>query len=386
MTNDVQKNIEFSKKWLSNYVYPLWGDKGVDKLHGGFVESLSFQGEPLPLPRRAMVQCRQIYSFATGARLGSCPPPWAEHHVILGTKYLVDKFSLPHGGFRYSIEVDGRPKNDNPDLYTQAFALFGLAQEFAVTRDPKTKHRALELLDYLQRERSVPGGGYTELDESGNKSYKSNPHMHLFEGAIAWMQVDRNEARWQNLGAELIELCTQKFIDRETGVIGEYFDSSWKHLKENGRFIFEPGHQYEWAWLMSLYQELTAKDLQDTRHRLFHLAEKYGTSPQRKVAYDEVWSDWSPKKTSSRFWPQCERIKAACRLGAEVIADQAAYATAADEALETLFKFFATPIQGMWFDQLSEMDTFSGDSSKSSSLYHIVNALEEYIVYRPKMH
>ena len=385
MTNEVQKNIDYAKKWLSHNVYPLWGDIGVDKVNGGFVESLSFSGEALPLPRRAMVQCRQIYSFLTGARLGSCPPNWAHQHVILGTKYLVDKFSLPSGAFRYSIEINGTPKNDTPDLYTQAFALFGLAQEYSITKDPKTKDRAIQLLDYLRRERTVPGGGFTELDDQGNKSYKSNPHMHMFESAIAWIQIDP-DPRWKDLGRELITLCLEKFIDQKTGVIGEYFDSSWNHKFENGRFIFEPGHQYEWSWLMSLYEDLSGQDLKDIRHRIFNLAEKYGTSPQRKIAFDEVWSDWTPKKISSRFWPQCERIKAAVRLGNEVVKEsQGSYAKAADDALETLFKFFTTPTPGMWHDQLSETDTFSGDSSKSSSLYHIVNAIEEYIILRPKM-
>lgn len=385
MTTQVQKNIEFSKKWLSHYVYPLWGDRGVDKINGGFVESLSFDGEPLPLDRRAMVQARQIYSFLTGARLGSCPPNWAHQHVILGTKYLVDKFSLPSGAFRYSVQIDGTPKNDTPDLYTQAFALFGLAQEFSITKDPKTKERALALLKYLKRDRTVPGGGYTELDDQGNKFYRSNPHMHLFESAIAWMQIDP-DPRWTELGNELINLCLEKFIDPKTGVIGEYFDASWHHKIESGRFVFEPGHQYEWAWLMSLFEDLTKKDLKDIRHRIFNLAEKFGTSPQRKVAFDEVWSDWTPKKTSSRFWPQCERIKAAVRLGSEVTKDaQGPYAKAADDALETLFRFFGTPVAGMWYDQLSENDAFSGDFSKSSSLYHIVNALEEYIILRPKI-
>jgi mannose-6-phosphate isomerase len=241
-------------------------------------------------------------------------------------------------------------------------------------------------VNYLRRERAVPAGGFTELDDGGQKLYKSNPHMHMFESAIAWMQIDPSEKVWRDLGAELINLCLTKFIDPATGVIGEYFDASWNPLKENGRFIWEPGHQYEWSWLMSLYEELTKKDLKDLRHKIFNLAEKHGTSPQRKVAFDEMWSDWTTKKISSRFWPQCERIKAAVRLGNEVNPEvQGSYAKAADDALETLFKFFETPKQGMWWDQLSETDTFSGTSSKSSSLYHIVNALEEYIHLRPKM-
>lgn len=210
--------------------------------------------------------------------------------------------------------------------------------------------------------------------------------MHMFEAAIAWMQVDKQDADWKALGHELVELCLNKFIDPQTQVLGEYFDENWNHLRENGRFIYEPGHQYEWAWLLSLYQDLTNRDVKAVRHQLFKLSEKYGTSETRKVVYDEMWSDYTPKKVTSRFWPQGERIKAAARLGTEVPAsERASYAKGADEALETLFKFLETPKKGMWFDMLSEQDTFDGNMSKASSLYHIINAMEEYVNYRPQL-
>ncbi|WP_374078077.1 AGE family epimerase/isomerase [Bdellovibrio bacteriovorus] len=377
--------IEKSKKWLTQDVYPLWSEKGIDKKQGGFVESLTFSGEPMDVPRRAMVQARQIYSFLTGAKLGCISKDKAYAAVTQGTKYMVEKFSAPSGAFIYSINPDGTPKSKNPDLYTQAFALFGLAQNYAVNPNKETKDRAKALVQYLQRERKVKGGGYTELDEKGNVSYKSNPHMHLFESAIAWMAIDADQ-EWKDLGQELVTLALTKFIDKSTGVLGEYFDENWNHLRENGKFIYEPGHQYEWAWLMFLYQDLTGQDLKSVRHQLFSLADKYGTSPSRKVAFDEMWSDFTPKTQSSRFWPQCERIKAAVRLGTEVSKEQQLlYAKAADDALETLFKFFETPMQGLWYDMLSEKDEFNGNSSKSSSLYHIVNAMEEYINLRGKL-
>ncbi|MEK2644434.1 AGE family epimerase/isomerase [Bdellovibrio sp. BCCA] len=378
--------IEKSKKWLTEDVYPLWSSKGIDTKQGGFVESLTFEGEPMDVPRRAMVQARQIYSFLTGANLECVSKEVAAAAVRQGTRYMIEKFSSPSGAFIYSVNPDGTPKSKNPDLYTQAFALFGLAQAYAIEPNKEIKDRAKALFHYLQKDRKVAGGGYTEIDEKNGVSYKSNPHMHLFESAIAWMTVDRNDQDWKDLGHELVTLATTKFIDKSSGVLGEYFDENWNHLRENGKFIYEPGHQYEWAWLMFLYEGLTGQNLKSIRHQLFSLAEKHGTSPTRKIAFDEMWSDYTPKTQSSRFWPQCERIKAAVRLGTEVSKEeQPQYAKAADEALETLFKFFGTPKKGLWYDMLSEKDEFNGNTAKASSLYHIVNAMEEYVNLRGKL-
>lgn len=385
MAHQYQANIETFKDWLRNDVFPLWSTKGIDRDSGGFVESLSFDGKPMDVPRRAMVQSRQIYSFLTGAKMDCCRTDLAFEAIHRGTAYMIDKFSLPSGAFSYSVNPDGSPKVLNPDLYTQAFALFGLAQAYSVEARPAYKERAKKLLKYLRTERAVPGGGFTELDEKGNVSFKSNPHMHMFESAVAWMQVDRNDQDWKELGKELIDLALNKFIDPQSQVLGEYFDSNWNHLRENGRFIYEPGHQYEWAWLMSLYEDLTGKDLKSVRHQLFLLAEKHGVSKTRKVVFDEMWSDYTPKTQTSRFWPQCERIKAACRLGTEVSSGREQYAQAADDALNTLTKFFKTPLEGTWYDMASESDTFNGTSAKASSLYHIINAMEEYANLRGKL-
>ncbi|WP_413585771.1 AGE family epimerase/isomerase [Bdellovibrio sp. HCB274] len=376
------QRIEFSKNWLTNDVFPLWSGKGIDRKNGGFEENLTFEGEPMDMPRRAMVQSRQIYSFLTGLRMNTVSKDVATFAVNQGVRYMIDKFQQPSGAFIYSVLPDGTPKSMNPDLYTQAFALFGLAQAYQMDPKPEYKTRAKDLVKYLYRERSVKAGGFTELDEKGNISYKSNPHMHMFESAIAWMQIDKDQ-EWWKLGDELATLALTKFIDSQTGILGEYFDENWNPLRENGKFVYEPGHQFEWSWLFSLYQDLTGKDCKAVRHKLFLSADKHGTDPVRKIAFDEMWSDFTPKLTSSRFWPQGERIKAAVRLATEVPAsDQAVYHKAADDAMDTLFKFLATPKKGMWYDQLSAQDTFSGNFSKSSSLYHIINALEEYVNLR----
>ena len=50
---------------------------------------------------------------------------------------------------------------------------------------------------------------------NGQIVYRSNPHMHLFEAALAWMAVDR-DPEWRSLADELCVLATTKFIDEET--------------------------------------------------------------------------------------------------------------------------------------------------------------------------
>lgn len=385
MAKKFEELLNKSKVWLSQDVFPLWGQVGIDRTNGGFFESLSFDGQAQQIPRRAMVQARQAYSFLTAAKLECTSKAFAEKTALDGIHYMIENFSQPSGAFIHSINPDGSLKNQTPDLYTQAFALFGLAQAYSINKSADFKSKAKSLTNYLKRERRVPGGGYTELNDKGEALYHSNPHMHLFEAAISWMLIDE-DPEWKDLGQELATLCLNKFINPTSHVLGEYFDENWNHQLIDERFIYEPGHQYEWAWLLSLYEDLTGTDTKKVRHRLFQLAEQHGTSRAHRIVYDEMWSNYQPKKTSSRFWPQCERIKAAVRLGQEVPAsEKGSYAFAADEAMETLFNFFETPHKGMWFDVLSEGHTFSGTSAKASSLYHIINAMEEYILLRPKL-
>jgi mannose/cellobiose epimerase-like protein (N-acyl-D-glucosamine 2-epimerase family) len=107
------------------------------------------------------------------------------------------------------------------------------------------------------------------------------------------------------------------------------------------------------------------------------LAEKFGvTNPSRALAFDEIWSDGRVHKRSSRFWPQCERIKAAVVLGEGKIADI---------AMQALIENFLMLKEGLWKDTLLESGEYGDQPVKASSLYHIINAISEYAEHRPKI-
>lgn len=364
--------MQSAEIWLTRHALTLWLAKGIDEKKGGFVESLTLQGEPMDAPRRAMVQARQIFSFRIAFDDGFCAPLPAKQAVATGAEFLLSKYSQPNGAFIHSVDVEGKPLNTSLDLYTQAFALFGMANAFAVTKDQKLVQRSLALVEYLKRERRVLGGGFTEFD-SGKIVYRSNPHMHLFEAAIYWAEVHQ-DTTWLKLAEEVLDLCQAKFQDPVTGFIGEYFNDRWQRTVENGKFIFEPGHQFEWSWLMSRYEKISGKSVKQERTRLFDNAEKHGLTKAGMVI-DEVWSDLTPKLQSSRFWPQCERIKAAAAMSKE----DSSYAAAAEQGMQALFRFFDLPLQGLWYDTLESSGEFRVQPAKASSLYHIIGAISEYL-------
>lgn len=356
-----------AKRWLKEDVFPLWLARGVDWKNGGFFECLSLDGEPMPDPRRAMVQARQIYSCRTGIDLGVCDAGQAAHAIEGAIQELMARYSLPNGAFAHAVDEHGAVQNSTPDLYTQAFALFGMANAYALLRDPKIKARALGLYRYLHSDRRAPAGGFTE-QKGGPVLFQSNPHMHLFEAAICWMELD-DDNTWKSLAQEVLSLCLEKFIDKGTGALCEHFTSAWEPQLEGNRFLFEPGHHCEWAWLIKKYECLSGEDFGDVAANLFALSEVHGRCPQRKALIDEVWSDFTPKSESARFWPQCERIKAAVRLDA---------VASADEGMKGLWHYFATPTKGLWFDTWQHSGLFKHQPAKASSLYHIISAIAEY--------
>lgn len=368
---------EQAVRWLTQDALPLWSTKGFDSTTGSFEECLSREGQALPAPRRAMVQARQIYSFCEAARLHLLEPATARELVDPAARFLVDRYSTPSGAFIHSVDSHGRPLQTQPDLYAQAFAIFGLANAFGLSGATFLKERARQCLMYLNSERRAAAGGYTELVD-GRIAFQANPHMHLLEAALAWLRVDDDpDEEWLDLAKQMLDLCLSKFIDPVSGALCEHFDDpDWIPRREHGSFFFEPGHHYEWAWLMVHLEEVAGVGSGSSPRALFELAEACGVNAESGLTLDEVWSDLCPKRRSSRFWPQSERVKAALALGRADIADR---------ALRALFHFLNVPATGLWEDTVDETGAFVPQPVKASSLYHIISAISEYVSKRPAL-
>ena len=124
-----QQQKEMAVNWLKQNVFTLWMKKGIDSANSAFVENISFDGQPMTSPRRALVQCRQIYSFVEALRLEILDLDTVSAIVENAVGSLVKNYSSPSGAYIHSVDVQGKPQNQDLDLYTQAFVLFGLARQ-----------------------------------------------------------------------------------------------------------------------------------------------------------------------------------------------------------------------------------------------------------------
>lgn len=365
--------------WLSGRALPLWSERGIDRRLGGFHEAIGLDGTPVGGIRRARVQPRQVYVYLKAGDIG-WNGPWQEA-VDQGLAYFDRVFLRQDGTYGAIAAEDGTLMDESFDLYNQAFAIFAFANAAMVYPHRATEFaaKADALLQILKERMAHPLGGFEESD-TRILPLRSNPHMHLFEAALAWEAVPGIAGtHWSDLADEIAELCMTRFIDRKTGVLREFFDGDWQvYPGILGRRV-EPGHQFEWAWLLVRWGRLRhRRDALSKARRLFDIGTEHGLCPRRRVAIMAIDDDFAVDDPIARLWPQTEWLKSALVL-AELSAgiEREYYVTAAEQAGDALRQFLATDREGLWRDKMHADGTFVEEPSPASSLYHIVCAITD---------
>jgi mannose-6-phosphate isomerase len=369
--DQLKREHELLRHWLLHDAYPLWATHGYDVRRGGFEESLTASGPAAQEPRRARVQVRQIYCFARAAGFG-WQPAQARELVTGGLQYFLDRYRRPDGLFRTLIAADGSVLDERAFLYDQAFVLLALAEsEKLLQSGAELLQAASELRSALYRYLKRSGAGFSSaLPEA--LPLLSNPHMHLLEAALDWTSVDP-DAAWQALADEIVALALARFIDPASGALRESFDEHWAPLPGTAGRIVEPGHQFEWAWLLLCWGSRRAGEADAVAATLVQIGETHGV--RDGVAVNALLDDFSVHDAEARLWPQTERLKAAARMA--VTTRDARYWSMATQAAQGLRRYLATDTPGLWFDRLKPDGQFVRQSAPASSFYHIVCAIGE---------
>jgi mannose/cellobiose epimerase-like protein (N-acyl-D-glucosamine 2-epimerase family) len=364
--SDAASEAAALKRWLFDIALPLWWEYGADRIQGGFHEAISLDGKPLPRPHRARVIARQAFSYCEAGRLGWLGP-WreAQRHAL---DYFREHFIAADATVVSVVDLGGEVSDPSFDLYNQAFALLAYASGHRTFGEADGWRRhAVALRTTLEQSYAHPLGGFVE-DLAGGLPQRSNPHMHLLEAALAWIAID-DDPGWRRMADAIATLCLENFIDPAGGALGEFFAADWSPAPGVEGRIREPGHHYEWAFLLDRWVRLTARKPPEAAPRLIAFADSHGLDPRRGVAVNAVLADGGIHDPVARLWAQAERIRA--YLAQRRSKDEVA------AAIKGLRRFLATPTEGVWFDQLGADDVFILEPARATSLYHIIGAVAE---------
>lgn len=367
------------RSWTFETALPFWLARGVDHAHGGFHETLSFDGAPVDAGfKRVRVACRQVYVFSHAAVLGW---PQGLEAAEAGAQHLVkDAWRSDGAGFVRRLTSDNRVLDPTIDLYDNAFALFAFSWLYKATKAPFARDWMDRTLAAIKTTLAHPSAmGYWH-DETRAGQRLQNPHMHLTEAALAAFEASRDPA-FLSEATSIVALFASRFFDGET--LGEYFEDDWTRANTATGLMVEPGHMMEWAWIIAAYARIIGADLSEAIAALIDFAESRGVAPDGRT-YNAIRADGVVLDGGSRTWPNTERLKAAVAAHEALGRDASAQAR---EATHVLLSRYLTR-NGGWVDALDAEGKPAAGVMPSSTLYHVFLAFAEALrcegLYAPR--
>ncbi len=360
------------RRWLLDDAYPVWARDGWDPVHGGFQERLTPAGPVLGESRRACVQVRQIYCFARAGELG-----WtgdARRLLTAGLDHFLKRYRRSDGLFRTLVAPDGHVVDDRALLEDQACALLAFAEAhrfWGGSSDLLAQARTL--LGAIEAQFRQPDDGF--VSGLGGRALLSRPHLLLLEAALAWRAISE-ESCWHRLAEELTRLALDRLIDPQCGVLHEHFAGGSAALPGGAGRLIEPGHQFEWAWL--LMRRGSDARARRAAARLLEIGETHGL--RNGVAVNALLPDMTVQDSRARLWAQAGRLKALAR-GA--LLGEARCWPLAGQAAEVLQRFLDSGARGLWHVRRKPGGEFIREPSPGSSFQAIVCAIGELAAALP---
>ena len=361
-------------RWLNGSALPLWADRGQDA-SGLFHERLDFDGRPdLTAMRRVRVQARQLFVFSEAAMMG-----WqggAEEIVTRGLEAFVSRCWAPDGepGWAHILTPDGALADPTRDTYDHAFALLALASVWRYTRSDlalQMRDRTLAFIDEALSE-PIHGGLHEALPQPLPR--RANPHMHMLEAMLAWHAVT-GDAEFRTRANQLVQLFVDRFYDPGSETLGEFYDEAWREIDSAPRVV-EPGHHFEWTWLLHEAADQGCLDARAQAAGLFRFGMAFGLD-QSGLAIDELRANGAVARASRRTWPQTELIKALVVMARD--GDLKALARLPFTVQALMRTYLGTPTPGLWFDQFDAQGRTQDSHAPASTFYHLVMAFRELL-------
>lgn len=413
IVNELLNNLQIG-------IIPKWYPLCVDKIYGGYYSNLSYNFEIMPDQDKMIVsQARHIWAASKfAAFFGKEKFKDIANHgfYFLKNKMWDERF----GGFYQMRNHAGEVSDyhgfyDEKRTYGNAFAIYGLAALFELTRDEKVLELAKKCFKWIENNAAdkVQNGYFQFLTQEGKVFDKKSTHktkaldsnevgykdqnssIHLLEAYTELYNVWKStelEARLKNILFLIRDVQTTK-----DGYLNLFFETDWKsvsfrnaseEIRENnyGLDHVSFGHNYETAFLMleasyALRIENDIKTLTIAKRMLDHAIEN-GWDKNTAGFFDEgYYFEENGKckiiKDTKVWWAQAEGLNALL-LFSKIFPNEKKYYKLFFKQWEYIKKYLIDSQNGDWYWGSLEKEPFYVYEPKSTiwkCTYHTGRAL-----------
>jgi len=297
---ELSSTILALRQHFNEVILPLWMGRGFNERMGLPFEAVAGDtGLPLaPVRYRAMACARQLYLYA------AAPEPAHAQHADQLFEALCRHFrDERHGGWRYSIDPEGRPLDDTQDLYTHAFVVFACAAYFERSRNTQARQMLLQAAELIEARFRRPDGLYHAALSADWRQVRQgpaqNPIMHLTEAYLAAARVA--EPAWF---AQTLRSVAQGVADAFLHAPSQCIAEAPVGTPDNR---IEPGHQFEWFVLLDSAPAVFAElDLALALPRGCGWARQHGVDGATAGVRAALHEDGRVGDATERIWAQTE--------------------------------------------------------------------------------
>lgn len=380
MAGGTHTAVETLANMLLHRWVPKWYEAFSDMDTGGFYERLGHSFRPvLTGERRLVTQCRQLalYSHAAVQGMGCDLPDLARRFDFITRAYR----DPAHGGWYYSLDDAGKPRDRTYDLYATSFVIFACVHYYRAAGDPRARDLAAQALAFIDRNFRLPGlpGLAEALDQKLQpleRDRRHESHMHLLESCLFAADITGDPA-YRKMADEMVDLFVNNFYRPAENLLSEYYTGSLSPKTSGGNIVLEPGHYCEWIWLLKKHAAARGSpDMYDSLCRpLLEWALEKGWDDRHGGIYDELNEKGEVIADTKRIWPLTEALKA-CALMMDSGMDRAALKTHIRRTIAVLRTSYMQE-RGFWTEWLRRDLKPETDYMPGTTPYHVYFGIME---------
>ena len=345
---------EIYRRELFDNVVPFWLNHSLDRVNGGQFNSLARDGSVFDTDKSMWLQGRALWMFAKLYNEVEQRSEWldAAHHIydfIMRCGFDAD------GRMFFAVTADGRPLRKRRYLFTETFAVIGLAEYARATGDAVALQQALDTYRLVVDHLRDPGKLDPKVFPQTRRAKAHNVSMIMLATTQELRLAAPPDSLYEEVVDEALDQILNHFLDEDAEAVFEVLGAGGECLDtDDGRRI-TPGHAMESAAFvlqeasarggdslippaLKMVDFSLARGWDAERGGLLYFVDAEGKPPTRL--------EWDMKL----WWPHAEALYAL--LLAFHISGDENYARWFERMHDWTFDHFPDPAYGGWYGYL----------------------------------